>query len=300
MRVLAMLLVVAFAAPARAELAPRAALPPGARRALESEIAEARRRRPEVFVEVDRVLAGAEAAQAAQRGGLAPLAPSLRALGPDAAWALAAELVGGARRELPERARLAAAVGVIEAAGAARDPRLWSLWIAILDGPEPRFEVRRAAAEALARLDDDAAAAALVTRARAPGVAGEAVRAAMGHCRRLPVAEALVAALDARPPDAEARRLVRSLSDLGAAWAWATPALRGRAADGERLRELAARALLRLFVTRPGELRQAAATALLVVDAAGAAAWIDGARAGVDDDTRVALDRLAARLARGL
>jgi hypothetical protein len=265
-RVLAILLftAAALASPSFAEpLARRASLAVADRVALETAVASARKRDPAVFRAAARILDEAAARDADRRGPFAILGPELEALGPDGVWALAdALLARPADARTTETAQLAVAVGVIDAAGARRDRRLAPLWLAILDGGEARPEVLRSAAGALARLDDDMAAAALVERASSP-----AVQAAMGACRRRAVADYLVARLAANPAPDEARRLIGALAELGAAWAWETPSLRERP-ERATLQRIAVTALRRAWTTGDSEVRAAAKKALRVVGSA--------------------------------
>ncbi len=243
---------------------------------------------------VDQVLAEVAELDATRRGPMAVIAPRLTALGPDVRWALAEKIRAGAPDGLTETARLAWDVGLIEAAGSWREPGLISLWIEILDGPEPRFDVRRAAAEALARLDDPGTARLLVARAAGPGA--DAVLAGMGHCRRVACARTLAAAVSAvRADPTRARPILRALSEMGSSWAWATPRLRGRADEAE-VRRIVSHALLRVLVSSEGEVRQAASNALVVIEVSDEALAAAGARASAE--ARAVLAAVAARLRR--
>jgi hypothetical protein len=87
---------------------------------------------------------------------------------------------------------------------------------------------------------------------------------------------------------------VKSLGHVGSAWAWKTLADRS---DEAASRETAARALVTAFVQYDGEVREAAAKALLVVDDSHTVALIEAARRGAPADVALALDELARRVA---
>lgn len=273
-------------------------LPEPARAQLEVELSRAKAVNPEAFTRLARVLAQVETLDARKRGRLAPVSPLLKALGPDALWPIVERLAFEAG-EMPTAAsaRLALDVGLIEAGGYLRDVRAAPVWIAILDGAEQRPEVVRAAAGALARLDTDAAAAKLVALANGDGLRRDAALAMMGNCRRLVVARTL--ADSAANPLGDARTMqtiIRSLGDVGNAWAWRTPSVRARSEEGA-VRQVAAQALLTVWLEHDGAVRQAAANALLVVDAPTTPLLLQRARAGASADDRQALDALAIRLA---
>jgi len=232
---------------------------------IDSQIVAARQRHPAAFVRVERVLADVATLDAEKRGSLAVIGPRLHALGRQALWPLADEvLTGRAGRGLPPSARLALEVGVIEAAGALRDERLAPLWHDLLDRGEAAPEVLRGAAEALARLDTPEVARELIARAGRKGPVGDAVLATMGNCRRQEVADALAAAL-ATAEGERARVIVSSLALLGSAWAWETPALRQRP-DAAAVRATVAQALQRASMSDDVGLQYAVKKALRVVD----------------------------------
>lgn len=274
------------------------ALPEPVRAQLEVELSREKAANPEAFTQLARVVAQVETLDARKRGRLAPLSPLLKALGPDALWPMV-ERIAFVAGEAPgaASAHLALDVGLIEAAGYLRDPRVAPIWIALLDGAEQRPEVVRAAAGALARLDTDAAAAKLVALAQGDGLRRDAALAMMGNCRRLVVARALADAALKHPGDVRAMQtIIRSLGDVGNAWAWRTPSVAARSEEGA-VRQVAAQALLTVWLEHDGAVRQAAANALLVVDAPTTPLLLQRARAQASADDRQALDALAVRLA---
>ena len=148
---------------------------------------------------------------------------------------------------------------------------------------EGDFATTRTSAEAVARMDSDEAASALVAAVgKASGERATAILAGMGSCHRAVVARTLADWLAARPDDAAARHVMKSLGHVGSAWAWKTLAERG---DEAASRETAARALVSAYVHYTGEARDAAAKALLVVDDSHTNALIEAARRGATGDS---------------
>jgi hypothetical protein len=108
------------------------------------------------------------------------------------------------------------------------------------------------------------------------------------------IAHTLADRLRGKPDDATAKHVVKSLGQVGNAWAWKTLADRG---DEPAARETAAKALVAAYVQYGGEVREAAAKALLVVDDAHTTTLVEAARRGASPDVALALDELAQRLA---
>jgi hypothetical protein len=289
----AWIVVLLLAGSARAEdgVAP---LEAGERRALVENVDRARAGRPRAFARV-----AAVRARLLEHGGAPHLSvtPQLRALGSTALWPMLGEigLADAAGGELSPRARLTWRVGLLEAIGMLRDARARPVLVAILERRPAEYEIDRAAAEALARLGDDAAASTLL--ALLGGPKQTAVLAGLGNCRRAVVAAELAVRLDARPEAAQALRLVRALRDVGNAWAWQTPSVQ---ASGEEasVRPVAARALVDAFVAYDGEVRWAAGRALLVVADPGTPGLIQASKPRADAATTRDLERLEQRLAR--
>jgi len=255
-------------------------------------IADARVRSSAAFASVAAVRARLPELDAKRRGRFAPIPTYLSSLGADGALALVERVLDGeSDPTLTESARTAWRAGVIEALGHLRDPRARDVLAPLLDDADPI--VARAAAEAIARLGDDASIAIL-----APRIAkGElAAVAGAGYARRRSVASALSALLATRPSAEVARAASRSLAENGAAWAWKT----GKTAvpsEEHEVRAVSARALIGTFVGYDGEARQAAANALLVIDDPSTPGLIAAAKVSASSDTIAALDRLAVRFA---
>lgn len=275
-------------------------IPAAARATLLAEIERARQAHPGSFAAVDQLRKQVPELDANKRGRLAPISPSLKALGGGALFPMLAELAVDApgRGDLTDTAWAAWRVGLLEAVGSIRDARSESVLIAILESPETDFAVIKAASEALGKVGTDRAAAKLVLFAKAAtGPKQVAILAGMGECRRTVTTEALAKAIAAKPGQAAAKHILRSLGNAGSAWAWKTPVVQ---ASGEEtaVRKAAAQALVAAFVAYEGEVRKAAASAILVVDDPSTPALIQAAKAGASPALAADLDALAARFAK--
>ncbi|EYF00958.1 hypothetical protein [Chondromyces apiculatus] len=292
--------VVGFPGEARAEgalLAP-SRLAPAERTRLTADIAAARAAHPEAFKALAEVRRQLPALDESRRGRMASVTPLLKRLGADALYPMLDQLAveGGARGELTETAWLTWRVSLLEATGMLRDARTAPVLTAILDAPATDFEVMREAASALGKLGTDAAATKLTALAATEGPKQAAVLAGMGACRRHAVARALAASVAKTSDQATLRHVVHALGDVGSAWAWKTPVI---SASGEETatRAEAAKALVSAFVAHDGEVRRAAATAILVVDDPSTPALIQASRQNASPETLAALDTLARRFA---
>jgi len=275
------------------------ALPVMLRARLESEVRRARVEKPQAFSKLAELRQRLPELDRRRRGRLVPVGPMLRGLGRDALLPMLEMIALDAapRAELSDSAWLSLRVGLLEAAGSLRDPRAAPIFSAVLDGPESEYPVLRAAAEALGRLGDDAAAKKLVALAAKPGKNQRAVLAAMGDCRRIVIASALAEAL-ANNPDAESAELVaHSLGRVGNAWAWRTPAVLAHSSEQAATRATAARALVDAFVKYDGRVRRAAGNAILIVDDPSTLELIAAARRK-SPAAAGALDTLALRIVR--
>jgi len=252
-------------------------------------ISEAKARSPRTFDALARVRARVPELDAKKRGPIAPLASSLSNLGPDSFAALAERIVDE-DKGLTGSARRAWRVGLVEAIGTLRDPRVREVVAPLLDDEDDL--VVRVAAAAIGKVSDDASAALLISH-----LSREAVVAGAGTCRRRGMANALAAVVSRRASLSSVKAAVHALGDLGAAWAWNTKTLVAPGEEGD-IRSIAAAALVDAYVGFDGEIRQAASNALMVVDEPGTPARIASARSGASSDTLAALDRLAVRFAR--
>jgi hypothetical protein len=274
-------------------------LPPDARLQLSSEIEHARTTQPQAFTAVATVQARLSDLDAHKRGRYANVGPLLKSIGPSALLPMlqAIAFEAPARGKLSESAWTAYRSGLLEAVGVLRDPRAEPVLLAALDGDERNYQVLRSAAEALGYLGTDAAAARLVALARPRGPKQAAVLAGMGSCRRLPVAQTLATTLAAHPAEATALSVVKSLGEVGNAWAWKTPGVTAKSEESA-VRETAARALVTAFASYGDPVRQAASNALMVVDDPSTPHLIDDAQRHASPDTSEALAALAARFER--
>jgi len=269
-------------------------------RELTSQIAAARAAHPDVFATVAQVKAMADKLDATKRGGrVAPMGRTFKQLGPEALWPLLEVLAFDVGLEAPatEGGKLSLAVGLLEAVGALQDSRAAPVLEAIVSFESANPVVTRAAAEAYGFLQTDAVAERLIALGRGSSAHARAVREGMGSCRRVVIAKALVDALDAATDVREQVELSRALGDVGNSWAWQTPAVTARSEERE-VKLTAVRGLLRSYLERTGDARQAAGNALLVVDSKDLPALIAAAVARGNAEQRAALQALQARLER--
>jgi HEAT repeat protein len=274
-------------------------LPPDVRLRLSAEIERARIERPAAFSAVATIRSRLPELDAHKRGRYANVGPLLKTIGPSALLPMleAIAFEGPSRGDLSESAWTAYRSGLLEAVGVLQDPRAGPVLLSVLEGDERDFQVLRSAAEALGYLGDDASAARLVALARTRGPKQAAVLAGMGSCRRLSVAQALAGELASRPAEGTALSVVKSLGEVGNAWAWKTPGITAKNA-ARAVRETAARALIAAFVSYGDPVRQAASNALMVVDDPSTPALIQRAQAGPSPLVSEALAGLAVRFQR--
>lgn len=295
---LTVLLMSASAAWAEGAVVSAASLPMDVRSSLSAEIAAARKANPGPFAAVASVRANMAKLDARKRGRLAPVSLVLKPIGSEALLPLLEQAAfEGSRGDLTDSAWLAWQIGVLETIGMIRDERS----LPVLEGAlkaNSRPELVRAAAEAIGRLGTEKAAKLLVS-VSADSVRGGAVISAMGSCRRLVVAQALANHAGRTSDEKTAVAIAKSLGDVGNAWAWETPAVRAIAgAEEGAVRQVAADALLQLFVRFEGPARQAASNALVVVNSPTTAGAIDALAREAAPQTKTALAELSRRLAK--
>lgn len=272
-------------------------LAPSHRATLRANVDKARLADPAAFHDVREIVGHAREADKHARGRKAANSLRLAGLGTRALMPML-ELVAldapplAAGETTADRASVTR--DVIEAIGLLHDVRAMPVLVAILER-DSDAATTRTAAEAVARLDTDQAANVLVADVeKATGDRATAILSGMGSCHRTLVARTLAARLAAHPDDAAAHQIVKSLGHAGSAWAWKTLSDRSEEAA---TREIAARSLVTVFVQYGGEVREAAAKALMVVDDTHTDALIEAARRGASAETAVALDELARRFA---
>ena len=272
------------------------------RATLRANIDKARAADPAAFHDVREIVLHAREADKMARGRKAPSSLRLAGLGTKALMPMLelvafdgssfATVPGGGGDAAADRASVTR--DLIEAIGLLKDARSMPVLVAILERDSDALTTRTAA-EAVARMDSDEAANALVANLeKATGDRATAILAGMGSCHRVLVARTLADRLAAHPDDATAHAIMKSLGHVGSAWAWKTLSDRS---DEAASRETAARALVSAYAHYSGDTREAAAKALLVVDDAHTNALIEAARRGAPADTAVALDELARRFA---
>lgn len=274
-----------------------------ARSSLKADIEKARIEAPELFRQVHDIARRAGEIDAGARRPGSPLTMHFKVLGPRALMPMLEMLAfdGHAPSDLTPTAQAALRVGLVEAVGIVRDARALPV-LARIALRERDVDMTRASADALGRLGTDEAFSALVTALQSaesgatPG--GErvlALLAGVGSARRVDGVKLLTKRLDAHPDAATAKAIAKALGTAGNAWAWKTLASHK---DEGAVRDLAARALVKLYVAYPGEARTAASNALLVVDDVSTPALIADARRTASTDQAAALDELAARFAK--
>lgn len=227
------------------------------------------------------------AKHATAHGRKPPLALQLHALGAKALPSMLDMLAHG-------RATGATKLAVIEAVGLHRDPRSVQLLGSLLAKDDADYATARTVTEAIARMGtDDAVRRITSALATAKGDRARGILAGMGSCHREAIARALADRVSSAD-DATMLAIVRSLGDVGNAWAWQTLKTRG---EETATRAIAARTLVDIYVHH-ASLRGAAGDALLVVDDPATPALVDTMRARADASTLAALDALAQRFAK--
>jgi hypothetical protein len=185
----------------------------------------------------------------------------LEHLGARGLWPMV-EMIGfntAPRGEVTDGAWLSWQTSLLEATGELRDRRVQPVFEAVLRSNNQPFAVYRAAAQALARVSDEAGASALISLSRGDGLKQDAILAGMGLSPRPAVTHALVAALNAHPSPSRAAHAIEGLSELAN--------VGGTKDDEIQMRDEAAQALLTAFVRYDGEVRTAASNALVSVGA---------------------------------
>lgn len=268
------------------------------RTALKTEIEAARATTPELFKAVVDVAARAREIDAAARAPGVPFTMQLKPLGQRALYPMLELLVFDAHtdKDLPASARSALRLGLIEAVGAIRDARAIPVLAKLLEDRDNATV--RASAEGLARIGTDEAVELLMSAAaKAKTPAGSdrerALLSGMHDARRERAARFLAKRLSESPDAETARVVVKALGGVGNAWAWKTLSSQ---AEASATRSVAAGALVDAYVTYVGEVRAAAAKAILVVDDASTPARIAQARRTAPRDVAAALDELDRRL----
>lgn len=266
------------------------------RASLKAEIAKQKRANPKAFQQLQDAPKLAQEMEDNHRGRVGSITMQLAGLGDAALFPMLEMLAFDApvRGKMSDGAWKVLKVGLIEAVGLIRDKRARPILNTILDR-ETDFDLERAAAEALARIGDDASAKKLVKLALTPGPKQAPVLSALGECRRTLAARAL-ASLATVPDDAVALVVIKSLGTVGNAWAWGTPVI---AASGEKdqVRSTAAKALIKAFVSHKDYVRHKAGTALLIVADPSTPTLIAAAKKNASADLVADLDALSKRWA---
>lgn len=263
---------------------------------LRKDVAKARAVDPRSFALVTDIVALAPDANARARARRAPIALYLAKLGPNALMPMLEMLAIEPPHGMPVDSAQSIRRDLIEAVGLLHDQRALPVLAALLDDPAEDATTTQTSSEAIARIGTEEAASKLLSAlATAPEERARAIVAGMGECRRLRVTEAIAERLRTAVGEPMALAAARALGRAGNAWAWRT---RSERSEEARIRETAARALVDAFTRRTGEARTAAANALLIVDDPQTPALIAEAKRTATSETVLALDSLAARVAR--
>ena len=274
------------------------ALPAATRTSLANDIAKARAVTPHQFANVRDVILNADALDAKSRKRGMAFTARFKAMGPNALMPMLEAVAFDAHAPMPanESARAAVRIGLLEAIGSIRDDRAVPVLEHVLDHAGD-VHVVQAASTALARIGTDASVAILV-RAQAsaqktePGGTRErAILEGMHDGRRAAIAKALVARL-ASADEATAKTIAHSLGGAANAWSWSAISDK---AELPETRAVAGKALVELYAARSGEVRDAAAKAVLVVDDPWTPTYIASAKKGANADLASALDELERR-----
>ncbi|WP_169927743.1 HEAT repeat domain-containing protein [Labilithrix luteola] len=269
-------------------------LPVNVSSTLRAEISRGRTADAGSFHAVNDLVARSKTIDARARGGKAAISHALAKLGPTAVMPMIELLAFDGPAGLPVEQSPAVQRDLVEALGLLRDPRAMPVLGKMLER-DADFTTTRTVAEAIARMDTDEASQKLVSSlATSSGERAKAILAGMGMCHKTVVTQTLAARLAARPDDATAILVVKSLGHAGNAWGWKTLADR---TDENEVRGAAAKALVDAYVTYTGSAREAAAKALLVVDAPNTSSLIQNAKSSASPEARTALDALATRVA---
>ncbi len=301
----ALLASLAFASPSRSEagglVIDASTLPTETRAKLRADIETARKEVPALFEQVHAIARRANELDEASRVRGAPFTMQLKALGSRALFPMLEMLAEDAHapKDLTPTAARALRLGLVEAVGIVRDARAIPVLGVVLERERDEGTVR-SAAEALARINTEATLDLVGSALRQADAQHDVERAravldGAGAFKRLAAAKLLAARLAARPDDATARVVARSLGAVGNAWAWKSLAdTREEAAT----RDAAARALVVALVQYKGEARGAIEKALLVVDAPATRSLLADARRSATPDQIAVLDAFEQRLAR--
>lgn len=266
------------------------------RAALKTEITKQRKANPKAFQQVADAPKMAEEMDAGHRGRTGSITMQLAGFGNSALFPMLEMLAvsGPTRGKMTDGAWRTLKVGLIEAVGLIRDKRAKPVLNTILDR-ETDFELERAAAEALGRIADDQSTNKLVKLALTPGPKQAPVLSALGECRRALAANAL-ATLATTKDEAVALVVIKSLGTVGNAWAWETPVI-AQSGERDQVRSVAARALIKAFITHTDHVRHKAGTALLIVADPSTPGLIQASKKGASPELVAELDALAVRWA---
>ncbi len=291
---------VSSAAPSdpAAGVSPSVLVTPAARSALQAKVDLARMATPALFDTLRAIRADVPNLERQRRGNHALVGRILANLGKDALLPMLDMLVfrEAEERALEPNARVAWRAGLIEAIGKLRDPFALPYIGALLDGPETEPHLVFAAAQALARHGGDESTDKLVLRSAQPDPKRVSIVKALGECRREKAARAIVAVLESNTADPLlSKTAVDALGMVGSSWAWAVPEV-AKNGEGDRTREVAARALIAALPKLAVDAQRDVAVALSSIELAQTGAWMQEARLRGRVEDRAVFDRTIQQL----
>lgn len=272
-------------------------LPAAARASLQKDIDAARAADPATFAAVRSVRSVRPEVYRTHRNPVPEATRELRSLGKAALLPILNELAFDALPPagLTTEEHAALVTGMLEAAGAIRDPRSGPVLKAIFEGGNHDEVVMRAAGEALGRLCGDAELATLTKHAIASDPRRDASIRGLGECKRVEAAKHLASLLAAAPDNDAANRVAHALGLLGSSWAWKALG-DGAAPTGLAVREIAARALVIALPKHDGAARGRIAKAMVMVDHPILPALLTAARASATPEVAAVIDTVRPRL----
>ncbi|HZS38153.1 MAG TPA: HEAT repeat domain-containing protein [Polyangia bacterium] len=270
-----------------------ASLDAGERAKLAGEVERARRETPQAFANLAAIGGVRPEVYMRTRARRPEATRDLRRLGPSGLWPMleVAALRGfPPQRALSDGERLALERGLVEVLGELGDARAIPVLRAALVGGANDRAVEEGAAVALGKLCGERELRLLIDLSRAGDARRASAIAGLGQCRQIAAAERLAAIAGERDAGA-AEAAVRALGTIGSSWAWATGSA-GDAATGERIRAIAAQAMVRAGASGAVPVERVAPE-LSLLDAPSVANAIAAERARADGAALERLDRLA-------
>lgn len=270
------------------------ALPNEARAKLENEIAAAKAAQPKVFQAVKNVRGHRPEVYGKFRNPYPTVSRELRGLGKPALLPMLEALAFQA----PERGSLtdtewdALAIGLLEAVGVIRDARASAVVGAIFESSAIRPAVRLAAARAAGRMGGDAELKLLTGHAKSGDPLELAAIHGLGQMMRLEAAKHVAQILSTTKDAAVAEAAATALGTIGSSWAWKSLGPKA-AATGLEVRKVCADALVPRYTRAKGNLRNAAAESVMLVDHPETTTLLEAQRSVSGADVKAVNDLIA-------